>query len=75
MEKDRSERRVGSEVIANSELRRKAKENHVPMWQIGMEMSLCEATVQRMLRCDLPDDKRQAVEAAIDRIIERRRDE
>ena len=58
--------------MANEAIRSRAKENAIPYWQIGSALCVCENTVYRMMRAELSKEQKEAINGAIDRIIERR---
>lgn len=55
-------------VIANEQIRAKAKAAKVPLWRIGAELGVCEQTILRWMRTTLSKEKEQAVLAAIEKL-------
>ena len=54
--------------LANEELRNRARAKRVPLWKIAKELGVCEMTVSRMLREELPDDIKARIFAIIERL-------
>ena len=46
---------------ANMDVRTKAKEAGIPLWRIGVELGVNEATVVRRLRLELPEERKQEI--------------
>lgn len=43
--------------MANEKIRKLMYMNHIPQWKLADLMGVCENTVQRMLRRELPEAK------------------
>ena len=56
--------------MTNKEIRRAARIADVPMWKVALEMGISEPTIFRWLRTELPEDKKAAMLAAIDKLSE-----
>lgn len=54
--------------MANTDIREAAKLAGVKMWQIADAMGFSEATLTRLLRKDLPCEKKKNILAAIERL-------
>ena len=59
---------------ANSEVRKRAKDRGVKLWEIGQALGVSEATVTRWLRVELSGKKRAAMLQAIDQIAAQRKE-
>ncbi len=57
----------------NQEIRIKAKENGVRLWQIAEKLGVCDMTLTRKLRHELPEDEKTKILAIIDSISESRK--
>ena len=55
-------------TMANQEIRQEAKRVSVPFWAIADALAISEPTITRMLRRELPDEDRERVLAAIERL-------
>lgn len=51
---------------ANKEIREKAKEAGVYIWQIAEHIGVHDQTLNRWLRTELPDDKKDLIMAAVE---------
>lgn len=60
--------------MENVNLRNQAKEEGVRFWQIGDELGVSEMSIVRWMRKPLPEDKEAQIRAAIQRIVERRKE-
>ena len=58
--------------MANKDLRYMARDYGVRFWEIAHELNVSEATVTRMFRFELPDDKKEKIRSAILAIYERK---
>lgn len=58
--------------MKNTEIREKARKYGVAFWMIADELGIAANTLSTWLRHELPEDKRQRVDAAIDAIVKRR---
>lgn len=56
----------------NQEIRIKAKEKGVRLWQIAEKLGICDMTLTRKLRHELPEEEKTKILALIDKIAERR---
>lgn len=46
---------------ANAEIRDAMRKVHMPQWQLAVSLGVCENTVQRWLRVELPPDKKEKI--------------
>lgn len=58
-----------------SEIRKYAKDRGVPLWLIADELGISEATMTRLMRHDLTNDKETEVLSAIERIASLKKSE
>ena len=56
---------------ANLEIRKAAKAASVPLWALAKEHGVSEATMTRLLRLELSEEKKVALLATIQRLAER----
>lgn len=56
---------------ANPRIMERKTAKNLPFWRIADEMNVCEATLQRRLRHQLPTDQEAEVLEAIDRAAEK----
>lgn len=56
--------------IANRDIRLKTRGLGIPMWAICKELGISEPTLTRWMRSELPPEKREKIEAAIEKIAE-----
>ena len=54
--------------MTTKELREKAKKNKVTLWQIADELGVSEATITRLFRHDLNEERKAQISEAIKRI-------
>ena len=54
--------------MANYEIRLKARAKKVPLWKLADELGICEMTLSRWLRHELPPEKRERILEAIDKL-------
>lgn len=59
--------------MANTDIRTKAKNNGVFLWEIANAFGVSEATITRHLRTELPDEKKALYFKAIDTIVKSRK--
>ena len=57
--------------MCNNEIRTKAKEKSVKLWQIADALQISEPTITRRLRHELPGEEKQKILALIDQIAEK----
>lgn len=57
--------------MANTDIRRLAKANDVPLWRICRELSISEPTMTRRLRYELQEDDKAKYREIIKRLAER----
>lgn len=57
--------------LANADIRAAAKEAGVSLWEIADALNVSEPTVTRMLRHELPDDRKHELMAAIKSVSSR----
>ncbi len=53
---------------ANEDLRKYAKKKNVFFWQIAEALEICEMTLSRKLRHELPDEEKQRIFAIIEEL-------
>lgn len=56
--------------MTNQEVRRAARAAGVPLWKVADALGVSEPTVTRWLRRELPNEKKTAMLAAIERLGE-----
>ena len=56
----------------NERIRSIAKANGVYWWEIADMLNISEPTIMRWLRHELPEEKKAAIEAAINQIVSQR---
>lgn len=54
--------------LSNSDVRTKARENGVRLWEIADKLGISEPTITRKLRRELPADEKKKMLAIIDEI-------
>lgn len=54
--------------MVNKEIRKAARIADVPMWKVAMALGVSEPTIFRWLRTELPEDKKAAMMAAIEKL-------
>lgn len=54
--------------MENAEVKSNARANFVPMWMVANEIGVAEITLYRWLRTELPEDKKAAILAAIEKL-------
>lgn len=59
---------------ANSEIRETLKQNQIPFWRLGEELGVSEQTVLRWMRTPLCEWKLEAINKAVCRICEGKKD-
>lgn len=55
---------------ANSDIRNRIKESNVKQWRVALAIGVSEQTLIRWLRTELPEGKKAAMLAAIDKLSE-----
>lgn len=58
--------------MENTEIRQAAKKRGVKLWQLADALNVSEATMTRMLRKELVDEKRSQILAVLDQIATER---
>ena len=58
--------------MTSEEIKEFAYQKRVPLWKIANKLNVCENTVARWLRQDLPEDKQQQILNAITEIVKER---
>lgn len=58
--------------MSNNEIRTKAKEKSVKLWQLADELKISEPTITRKLRHELPEEEKNKILALIETIAERK---
>lgn len=61
--------------MTNNEIRTKAKEKSVKLWQLADELKISEPTMSRKLRHELPEAEKSKILALIDEIAEKESEE
>ena len=56
----------------NAELRKKAKEKGVLLWQVAERLNVSDSQFSKMLRHELPQDKKKEALAAVEAIAAER---
>lgn len=64
--------RKGGKRMANETIRAYAKTHKVPLWAVAKKMKISEATITRLLRCDLSDEETDNICNIIDTIAKER---
>lgn len=54
--------------MENKELKEQMKKSGLYLYQVANELGVCEMTLIRWLRFELPDDKKQAIIEAINKL-------
>ena len=54
--------------MPNTDIRRLAKANDIPLWRICIEMKISEPTMTRRLRKELPESEKNTIREIIDRL-------
>lgn len=57
---------------ANVDVRAKAMSCGLRMWEVAEELGILDSALSRKLRRELPEEEKQKIYAAIDRIVARR---
>lgn len=57
---------------SNNEIRSKAKEKGIKLWEIAEAMGMQDSAFSRKLRHELPEEEKTKILALIDEIAERR---
>ena len=58
---------------ANAVFREFLRAKQIPLWELAEQIGVCEQTIIRYMRTALDDEKRAAVYAAANAIMEQRR--
>ena len=58
-------------IMNNKEIKAKAKEKSVKLWQIADALKISEPTITRKLRHELPEEEKNKILALIDEIAEK----
>lgn len=61
--------------MKNKDLRDYAKSKAVKLWEIADKLGICEMTMTRKLRYELPTDKKERIKGIIDEIVKEREGE
>ena len=56
---------------ANQNIRNRAKEKGIPMWELAASLGISESTISRRLRVELPQQEQERFMRAIDSLYER----
>ena len=54
--------------MTNKDVRKAARIADIPIWKIAMVLGISEPTIFRWLRTELPEEKKAAMLAAIDKL-------
>lgn len=57
---------------SNNEIRRKAKEKGIKLWEVAEALKMQDSAFSRKLRHELPEEEKTKILALIDEIAERR---
>lgn len=57
--------------IANSDIRQAISASGLYLWQVAEALSITDTTFSKKLRCELSDDYKQRIYAAIDELKQR----
>ena len=57
-------------MAANEDIRSRAKEAGIKLWEVAEYLRVADSTFSRQLRRELPIDKKQHIMNEIDRIVE-----
>lgn len=55
-------------MVKNTEIRNYIRKQRLKQWEVALELRVSEQTLIRWLRTDLPEDKKSAIMAAIDKL-------
>ncbi len=61
--------------MKNKDLRDYAKSKAVKLWEIADKLAICEMTMTRKLRYELPTDEKERIKGIIDEIVKEREEE
>ncbi len=61
--------------MKNKGLRDYAKSKAVKLWEIADKLGICEMTMTRKLRYELPTDEKERIKGIIDEIVKEREGE
>lgn len=56
-------------ITANKEIRFAMKQSRVSYWQIADELGVCDTTLMRWMRHELPEEKRNQIFDIINKIL------
>ena len=59
----------------NLDIRQRAKENAVMMWQIAEGLGITDTTLSKKMRRELPQETKQRIYEIIDQIVRERKEE
>lgn len=62
-------------MLANKDLRNRAKKSNVSLWEIADVMGISEPTMTRYMRRELPNQKKQEILQIIDDLAKAKEDE
>ena len=54
--------------MKNIDIRRKSKEVGVPLWQVAEHMRICDMTLSRRMRHELPPEEKAKIFSIIERL-------
>ena len=57
----------------NDDIRKILKEKRVTQWETAAELGVSDMTLQRWLRFELPEEKKEMILKAIDKIVAERK--
>ena len=55
--------------MKNKDIRDYARIKDVRLWQIAEKLNLCDSNFSRLLRHELPEDKKTEIKAIIDNLV------
>ena len=55
-------------MAKNTEIRNYIRKQRLKQWEVALELRVSEQTLIRWLRTELPEDKKAAIMAAIDKL-------
>lgn len=56
----------------NEDVRNRIRKERLLQWEVAAKIGVCEYTLVRWLRCELSDEKRKRILAAIDALVKER---
>ena len=62
-------------LLKNLDIRQRAADNAVLLWQVAEKLGVADATFSRWLRRELPPEMKQTIYHIIDQLIQERKEE